>query len=65
MAEEKKERLIDEVEGVTKEEIQLFKHGTHGDTRRDVFREASGQLSDGAFENCRVGKCDTIFYGRI
>ena len=36
-----------------------------GDTRRDVCREASGQLSGGAFENCRVGKCETVFYGDI
>ena len=35
------------------------------DTRRDVCREASGQLSDGAFENCRIGKCETVFYGKI
>lgn len=36
-----------------------------GDTRRDVFREASGQLSDGVFENCSVGKCETVFYGKF
>ena len=35
------------------------------DTRRDACNEASGQLSDGAFENCRVGKCETVFYGKI
>ena len=35
------------------------------DTRREACLEASGQLSDGAFENCRVGKCETIFYGKI
>ena len=35
------------------------------DTRRDACLEASGQLSDGAFENCRVGKCETVFYGKI
>ena len=35
------------------------------DTRRDACREASGQLSDGAFENCRVGKCETVFFGKI
>ena len=37
MAEEKKETLIDKVEGVTKEEIQLFKHGTHCDTFEELF----------------------------
>ena len=36
-----------------------------GDTRRDVCREASGQLSDGVFENCRSGKCETVFNGMI
>ena len=35
------------------------------DTRRDACNEAIGQLSDGAFENCRVGKCETVFYGKI
>lgn len=35
------------------------------DTRRDVCSEASGQISDGAIENCRVGKCETVFYGKI
>ena len=35
------------------------------DTRRDVCHEASGQLSDGAFENCRVGKRETVFLGKI
>ena len=35
------------------------------DTRRDACREASGQLSDGAFENCRVGKRETVFFGKI
>lgn len=35
------------------------------DTRRDACDEASGQLSDGALENCRVGKTETIFYGKI
>lgn len=37
MAEEKKERLVDEVEGVTKEDVQLFKHGTHCDTIEELF----------------------------
>ena len=36
-----------------------------GDTRRDACHEASGQLFDGDFENCRVGKCETVFYGKI
>ena len=35
------------------------------DTRRDACNEASGQLSDGAFENCRVGKRETVFFGKI
>lgn len=35
------------------------------DTRREVCNEASGQLSGGAFENCPVGKCETVFYGKI
>ena len=37
MAEEKKERLVDEVEGVTKDEVQLFKHGTHCDTIEELL----------------------------
>ena len=37
MAEEKKERLVDEVEGVTPEEVRLFKHGTHCDTIAELF----------------------------
>lgn len=36
-----------------------------GDTRREVCSEASGQLSDGAFENCRIGKCEKVFFGKI
>lgn len=35
------------------------------DTRREVCHEAIGQLHDGAFENCRIGKCETVFYGKI
>ena len=35
------------------------------DTSRDACREARGQLSGGVFENCRVGLCETVFYGKI
>lgn len=35
------------------------------DTRRDVCNEAIGQLSDGAFENCECGRCETVFFGKI
>lgn len=36
-----------------------------GDTKKAVDQELSGQLSDGAFENCRKGKIETMFFGKI